>query len=454
MNIDKKSGKAVWAVYLLWLMSLVFVLVGPVWCENTPYRDTAYYKQTRDNLEKAEFLEGEGELSVGYDREVIHTESGQPIMGFSDRSPLASTGKVTPLYATAITAKVGAVAVTIVGVDVMLLAGPIIEDIYRETGLRREEIYFTATHTHSGLGGWFEHPVFELFYGSYSQKYYEWLRDAIVKAIQKSRQNYRPARLKYTRVEAGEWLEDRIYKDQPPEADSGFHGVNPYLTGVSFVSVEDPNKTFATLVSYAAHATVVRKDVHEFSRDYPGVVCDELQRSTGAECVLFAAGSVGDARAVYLHQSGAEKLGKQLVERLAPEIERTSASAVTSLRSMWLPVVMPAARFAFLGPHSSVFPLLAAGLFENQVYISYLQLGEFVLIGMPVDIAGELTKELQDAQPVLVTSFNGGWKGYATKEDTYLQRNTYSTREMGISGPQAGAFLMDIAGRIYAKGNK
>ena len=289
--------------------------------------------------------------------ERIHTEPRQPIMGFSDRSPLASTGEVTPLYATAITVKVGKAAVSVVGVDVMLLAGGIIEDIYRETGLSRDEIFFTATHTHSGIGGWFEHPLLEIIYGSYSAEYYDWLKGAIVRAIRKSRQNYQPAKLKYTRVDAGEWLENRIYKDHPPEVGSGFHGVNPYFTGVSFVSAENSEKIIASLVSYAAHATVVRKDVHKFSRDYPGVVCDELQRLTGSECVLFAAGSVGDARSVYLHLSGAERLGKQLAQRLASHIKSATVSEVTELRSMQLPVLYAAGEVFFSGAALQCVPL-------------------------------------------------------------------------------------------------
>ncbi len=449
----KKLAAPVNIIYLLWILAFIYLLVGPVWITDKPYSAAGYYAETLETLEHTDFLRGQGTLAAGFSRHRIKTEVGQPIMGFSDRSPLASVGEQTPLYARALTVKVGETAVTIVGADVMLLMGNIIDDILRETGLSRAELFFTATHTHSGAGGWYRHPVFELFYGKFSSEYYQNLKGALVTAIKESRRNLKPVRMKYTRVAAGEWLEDRIYKDNPSAAGTGYHGVNPYFTGVSFVDAGNPEKVIAILTAYAAHATVIRKDEHRFSSDYPGVLCSELEKLTGADGVMFAAGSVGDARSVYLHEQGANTLGMNLARRLAPAIAASPSRNVTTLASMYLPLSMPKVRMSLFGPQTSVFPLISNMLFENPAYVSYLQLGEFVLIGMPADIAGELTKELQEERETLITSFNGSWKGYVTKVDTYKTRDSYSTREMGLSGPQAGEYLMDIAAKIFAKNN-
>ncbi len=449
----KKIATPVNIIYLLWILAFVYLIVGPFWVSDNDFATAGYYIKTLENLDNTDFLKGQGRLEVGFSRQEINTEVGQPIMGFSDRSSLASKGELSPLYARALTVSVGGKAVTIVGADVMLLMGDIIDDILHETGLARDELFFTATHTHSGAGGWFKHPVFELFYGKFSQQYYANLKTALISAIVASRKNLQPARMKYTRVNAGEWLEDRIYKDNPSTNADSYHDVNPYFTGVSFVTDSNPEKVIAILAAYAAHATVIRKDVHRFSSDYPGVVCEELKKLTGADGVLFAAGSVGDARSIYLHEKGANTLGLNLARRLAPAIAATPSSTVTTLASLYMPLFMPKVRMSLLGPHTSVFPLISGLLFENPAYISYLQLGEFVLVGMPADIAGELTKELQDEHQILITSFNGSWKGYVTKADTYMSRDSYSTREMGLSGPQAGEYLMAIAAKIFEKNN-
>lgn len=440
-------------IYILWLFALVFVVVGPVWVANTKYTDTEYYSQTILNLNEKDFLEGKGELYVGFAKSEIAVEAGQPIMGYTDRETLRSKGSVTPCYAKAITVKVGDAAVSIVGVDVMLLMGKIIDDVYTETGLSRDEIFFTATHTHSGVGGWFEHPLFELFYGEYSEKYYDNLKKSIVSAILQSRKGLVKASMKFVKVDAREWLEDRVYKVIPAKPNSGYHDVNPYFTGIAFVDYNNDNDIIAILTSYAAHATVIRKDVLKFSSDYPGKVCEELQKLTGAKGVLFAAGSVGDARSTVLHQKGVDFLGSSLANKLYPALKTAKSVRVNSLESMSLPISMPKARFSLLGPHSGMMPILASWLFDRPIHLSFLQIGEFAMIGMPVDIAGELTKEYEDEHPVLFTSFNGSWKGYATKEDTYLNRNTYSTREMGVAGAQAGKYLMDLADKIFQRNN-
>ncbi len=453
LKILKRYFVPVNFIYILWLLALIFVVVGPVWIVNKKYTETEYYSQTMLNFNKKDFLKGKGELYVGFAESEIEVEAGQPIMGYTDRKTLDSKGSVTPCYSKAISVKVGDATVSIVGVDVMLLMGDIINDVYTETGLSRDEIFFTSTHTHSGVGGWFAHPLFELFYGKYSKKYYDHLKDSIVSAILQSRKGLVKAKVKFTKVDAREWLEDRVYKVNPAKQNSGFHDVNPYFTGIAFVDYNNDNDIIALLTSYAAHATVIRKDVIKFSSDYPGKVCEELKKLTGAKGVLFAAGSVGDARSTVLHQKGVNFLGSSLAKKLYPAITKTKSVQVNSLESMCLPIKMPKARFSLLGPHTGMLPILASWLFDRPIHMSYLQIGEFAIIGMPVDIAGELTKEYEDEYPVLFTSFNGSWKGYATKEDTYLNRNTYSTREMGVAGAQAGQYLMDLADKIYLRNN-
>ncbi len=441
-------------IYLIWILSLAYVIIGPWWVGNTPYIEEDYYNNTVKILENSKVLESSGELYVGYAQNEIVASVGQPIMGYTDRKPLDSEGVLNPSFSKSLTVRVGDKAVSIVAVDVMLLMGDIIDDVYMETGLSQDEIFFTATHTHSGVGGWFKHPVFEFFYGKYNKVYYDNLKRAIVQSILDSRKNFVRAKVKYDKVDAGEWLENRIYKDIPAPEGAGFHGVNPYLTALSFVDYDDPSNILYILTTYAAHATVVRKNVHKFSTDYPGELCAKLKELTSAKAVLFAAGSVGDARSTVLNIAGAQKLGAALAGKIAPVIKSGKAIDVTNMTSLNLPIEMPEARFAFAGPKWSVLPILASWLFDTPIHLSYLQIGEFVIVGMPMDIAGELTAELQSAKPILMTSFNGSWKGYATKEDTYLHRDTYSTRDMGLAGAQAGEYLVDIAMKTYEKVNR
>ena len=430
---------------------VIHFIFGPVWLGNKPFREEEYYKQTIARLADIVPLSGKGELFAGYSQTELKLEKGQPIMGFSDRKPLESVGVLSPCYVKCLTLSAGGKKVSVVAVDIMLLMGDIITEIYKETGLNKDEVFFTATHTHSGYGGWVDHSVFELFYGKFSQKYYDRLKEAIVQTILKSRKKMQVVKMALVRVNAETWLENRIYKDEPAAEGKGYHKVNPFLTALSFVDKNNPEDILFVLTSFAAHATTVRKDIHEFSADYPGELCSNLKELTGAQGVMFAAGSVGDARATVLHYTGAQEMGVALAARLSKKILTAEYVEVESLTSVYLPVDLPQARFSFLSPKWGIFPLLAKYLFENPVHISYLQIGKFALAGMPADIAGELTAQFETEHPVVFTSFNGSWKGYFTREDTYLHRDTYSTRTMGLSGAQAGEFVVELTERLYEK---
>jgi hypothetical protein len=84
-----------------------------------------------------------------------------------------------------------------------------------------------------------------------------------------------------------------------------------------------------------------------------------------------------------------------------------------------------------------------------------LRVGNVLFTGMPCDFSGELTESpIHDADGrhlnLIVTSFNGGYMGYVTRDDWY-DLNAYETRTMNWYGPYNGAYLSEVITRLMAK---
>ena len=86
------------------------------------------------------------------------------------------------------------------------------------------------------------------------------------------------------------------------------------------------------------------------------------------------------------------------------------------------------------------------------MYIKVLRIGDILLVGTPCDFSGELVEAL-DSQArekglsLMITSFNGGYMGYVTKDQWY-DENLYETRTMNWYGPYNGAYFSELISGI------
>ena len=89
---------------------------------------------------------------------------------------------------------------------------------------------------------------------------------------------------------------------------------------------------------------------------------------------------------------------------------------------------------------------------DYDVYISVLQLGSIVFVGIPADFSGELAiplykKARELGLNLIITSFNGGYIGYVVKDEWY-DLNKYEARAMSWYGSDNGAYLSEVVSRI------
>ena len=89
---------------------------------------------------------------------------------------------------------------------------------------------------------------------------------------------------------------------------------------------------------------------------------------------------------------------------------------------------------------------------DYKVYISILQIGSIVFVGIPADFSGELAiplyKEARElGLNLIITSFNGGYIGYVIRDQWY-DLNKYEARAMSWYGPHNGSYLSEVVSRI------
>src|ERR1041384_3074372 len=167
-----------------------------------PYFREGYYAETAALLhaEAATNSPARGELAAGFGRALLTptlnaTEDDPalgrfralPLAGYGDRQGKPATGSHDDLYVKAVALRVGDHLGVMLGCDSLIVPREVTEiaaqRLEQELRLRREQIYLSATHTHSSLGGWGEGKVGEAFSGKFNPGARVWFADRIVTAV-------------------------------------------------------------------------------------------------------------------------------------------------------------------------------------------------------------------------------------------------------------------------------
>ncbi len=224
------------------------------------------------------------------------------------------------------------------------------------TGLPRDQVYFTATHTHGGPGGWGIHPLERLVAGTYRPEVFDLLAERLAEVVLESRARLRPAELAFIRTEVPGMQRNRILEGEP---------TNDILSAwiVRAADSARPGSTpagLATLVSFGAHATIGHPIPPRLGGDYPAALAVALPKLVDAGVVLFAAGTVGDASPVRLpasnQQQSVEAYAAVLAARLAALFPAARFESSIHLVNRHQAVFLPPASVPFLALRSASAP--------------------------------------------------------------------------------------------------
>ncbi|NEM99233.1 neutral/alkaline non-lysosomal ceramidase N-terminal domain-containing protein [Pontibacter burrus] len=432
------------------LLPLLVLLACTIRRNNyTPYTETAYYKETINTLQQQAPLITDGDtLQVGWAKIDITPPAPFPFAGYGKRLGMDYTEIHDPAYVRTFALSNGKQDAYFIALDMLITPMTLtaaLNDASAKAGLKPEQLYLSATHTHTSFGGWGENLMGWVMAGKYSQEQVNLTAAKIIESIQLAKANAEKAKVGYGKAFAGHLVGNRL---------NGQESVRD--TTVRFIKFEQADGDVGVLATFSAHVTVLPSKQAILSRDYPGALIDALEKEV--DFAAFSAGAVASHRPLYHHGDtfmSVDSLGIQLARTIVPELDAVQMSYTTRLGYSRLPLQLPDAEFR-IGDNYHLAPWLFHSLFGNYpAFVSSLQVDNIVLLGAPADYSGEFMKELeqqatQQHQQLIVTGFNGGYMGYLLPS-RHHGLDAYEARDMNFYGKWGGDYLTAIFRQVMQK---
>ena len=428
----------------------------------TPYFHSDYYKETAVRFEstsKTNLVES-GPLfaGIGVARLTPGLNAGEeipgegkfrqiPLAGYGNRNGEPATGVHDDVWVKAVAVRVGSQTGIIFGADALIVPREVADEaaaqLRKETGLNREQLYFSATHTHCSIGGWGEGMAGEAFAGSFNPGARTWFASRFVAAARDALGDLRPAEFGQGSFRAPEFVRNRVVGKLGKVDDEFSFGIFRQEQGRS-----------AVLGVYSAHATVLPGRVMEFSGDYPGAWQRAIEQSTNT-VALFLGGAVGSHAPVAGESgfAGAERMGTALAARLQQELPQISFTNSIPLGFFGLGLSLPELNVR-LASGIRLRPWFASTLLpvSRQSFLQGFRIGDTIWLSTPCDFSGELALHIKDSLRVrgfdaIITSFNGDYIGYVIPSK-YYHLDGYEPRTMSFYGPYVPDYLEEFIGKI------
>jgi hypothetical protein len=443
-------------LFLFWALKKV---------DYSSYFESDYYESTIsrfDSISKGMHLV-KGNIQVGYGKKSItptlgaqmdNPETGSfikvPMAGFGSRKGTYAEGIHDSIFVKAMALKVQNKLLVLVGSD-MLIIPPVIsegvsEQLHKKIGLKRNQIFFSATHSHSSIGAWSEGYVGEEFAGLSNPEVVQWLVQQFSQAIEIAVSDLQPGKIGTGVFKADDLISNRLIGEKG-EKDPEF----------VFMVVNQNTGKKAILGSFDAHATTLGGWNMQISADYPGYWQRKLE-SEGFDMAVYFAGSVGS----HSPRSKGEKfekpryIGEALADSVIKYSKYLELSDSTALSYMSLKMDLPEFHIR-ISDGIRLRPVLGSSLFPDvgDAYVQAARIDKLVWMTSPSDFSGELAIQLKgvgcrNGYNVLVTSFNGTYVGYIIP-GKYYHLDEYESRLMSWFGPYMGPYNYEMMRRMLQK---
>jgi hypothetical protein len=456
----------------LGVLGILGALLGLTGVDRAPFEGRPYAEWTRQRF--SETATGGsiptlvGEVRAGFGRVKLTPTTGAakddpergefrwvPLAGYGSRQGKPATGVREDVWVKAVAFAVGGQTGVVVTADALIIprevAEATMERLRGRLGLERRNVYFGATHTHCGLGGWGQGWVGEAFAGGYQPGVRVWMARQLAEAAVLAVTDLAPARVGRAAFGAPDFTRNRLVGDRGT--------IDSQFSLLDIRKIEGGGR--AVIGSFAAHATVLSSDCLEFSGDYPGF-WQRAVEGQGVTLAMFLAGAVGShsPKPPAGGTEGAQRMGEALAERTGKALAEVSLTNRIAWSMTTLEVRLPELQ-ARLTEGVRLRPWVARLILPvgHETRLQAWRLGDALWLSTPCDYSGELALELKSlahtkALHAVVTSFNGDYVGYVVPSK-YYGMSGYEPRVMSFFGPQLpdyfDALLKDLIRAAGAK---
>tara|TARA_R110002051_G_scaffold239474_1_gene300094 strand:- start:759 stop:2159 length:1401 start_codon:yes stop_codon:yes gene_type:complete len=440
-------------VLIVLLVILFFFATSTI--DTTPYFETAYYRNTIENLEEAvkNKSEAKGELLAGFARTNITpkiiNDNPDPAKGEFNNIKMAGygSGKIATsvhdsIFAKAIAIEVDSETVVLINADLVAIPEDVVNKVTDNLKgkISRKQLYFGATHTHSSIGNCMPGYVGKSFGGEYQPEVVEWLGQKFSALILQALADKQPAQFSSGYVKVPNLVRNRII------GESG--RLNDKLDLLSFIQ---ENGKKATIGAFSAHATVIGTDNEQYTGDYPGYFQRHLEEN-GVDLALFFAGTVGSHsnKGIGEKFEKAKYIGETLADSARSALNKMEYLPIVELTAISSEIEIPKLQFLYISDRLRLSPYLGSKLMpkSNPIQVQGLKLNNLIWLALPYELSGEYGLDLKNALELqgynsVLSSFNGQYLGYIVPQK-YYYFDTYEARLMGWYGPSMGDYLMEL----------
>jgi neutral ceramidase len=458
---------------------IILIIIVAVCCirplDSSPYTENDFYKTMMKRLDSIPLshldttwqkdkygnrypclthkpnIDATNPLSIGWSKVNLTPHFAVPTAGYGNRNGQLISTVHDSLWVRAFVVQNGTVKTAIVSCDLLIIPPEVtvkLKEELKTIGWSWQQVFMGATHTHNSMGAWGKRYIGELFAGKYDQNIVDFIAKSIVQSIQKAQQNVEPATYDFQKIDANEFVFNRLVKEQGLE--------DRYIRMMTFTK---QNGKRASLVTFAAHSTTLSDSVMQISRDYNGILVDKLEREDGLEQAVFMAGCVGSMGPEEPEKLNdwqqASYLADGLDDKINGYLKTPNSFKINNLRMETIPLSMREPQWR-VAENWCVRHWVWSWLYgDYEAEIKVLVLGSVMFVGLPCDFSGELIQHLEIIAAfqnlnLIVTSFNGGYVGYIT-DDKHYNLNKYETRVMNWFGPNNGAYFSEIVEKLIVK---
>ncbi len=437
-------------IFLLFIGLLVAFLLSIITIvDYTPYQEMAYYKEMMARLDSVEIIKNDraDTIKAGWSKVSITPENKVPLAGYGARDPMIFKSVHDSVWVRAVVFQSGHKKKALVSADLLVIPPNISRKVYRELeplGYTKDDVFFSATHSHSSIGAWNDSFIGSLFAGGFDPNVELFIIKAIVQSINKAERKIVYSKQAFAAIDLNNYVLNRLVNEKGT--------VDPWLR---LLKLENAHGETAVLSSFSAHATCLYKDFIQLSGDYPGELNRMLEQDSSIDFSMFTAGAMA---------SMAPEAGKLrrwdkvlhvstgLYEQIMLINNFLTPGYQFGLGGETIPLELRAPHFK-INNRFRIRPWLFNLIFgESSPHISTLKVGKTLFIGMPGDFSGELVGPLEEYGRakdlnLIITGFNGSYAGYFTKDEWY-KLNKYETTTMNWYGPYNGAYLSEITKKL------
>jgi neutral ceramidase len=445
--------KTIWCLIITFLLNSCAVV-------KTPYFKTDYYKNTVARLDSMKpDIKPDQNLYAGFSRVSItpdlnrkydtrkeQKQNNIPLAGYGNRKGKPAEGIHDSVFVKAVALKSDEKTIIIVSADLLIMPTNIIDSVTKllsEDGIKREQLFFAATHSHSSLGGWGYGLVAKAFAGKENKNLEKWLVQQIRNSVLAAISDLHPARIGTGSFDASPFTRNRLT------------GNNETINkDFSYLVVEQTGRKKAVIGSFSAHATTLGRTNMLISSDYPGYWQRKIEERT-ADMALFCVGSTGSQSPVGKGDAyeNARFIGESLADSVIAHIDQITMSEKITLTPLSLKIDMPEYHIR-LTTNKNITTGLSNKLMAcpENVYLQTLNINNLVWVFTPGDFSGEsalLIKKqlLSRGYDAIISGFNGSYIGYIMP-GKYFYLNHYEPKLMGWFGPTMGDYAMELIDRM------